>query len=82
MRVQLLYFAALRDLVGRSDEDVSLPDDVRTIRELRGWLSARTRSLDKRLGTVRFAIDEAFEDDDAALHEGATIALIPPVAGG
>ena len=82
MRVQLLYFAALRDLVGRSEEDVTLPDEVRTIRDLRGWLSARTRSLDGRLGTVRFAIDEAFEGDDAALHEGATIALIPPVAGG
>lgn len=61
---------------------MTLPGEVRTIRDLRGWLVARTPSLGKRLDTVRFAIDEAFEDDDAALHEGATVALIPPVAGG
>lgn len=82
MRVQLLYFAALRDLFGRSEEDVSLADDVRTLRDLRGWLLVRTPSLGKRLDTVRFAIDEVFEDDDALIPGGATIALIPPVAGG
>lgn len=82
MRVHLLYFAALRDLMGRSDEDVSLPGDVRTVLDLRAWISGRTPLLAERLGSVRFAIDEAFEDDAATLHDGATIALIPPVAGG
>ena len=82
MRVRLLYFAALRDQAGCSEEDVVLDDDVRTIRDLRRWITARAPALGERLGSVRFAIDEAFEDDAAALHENATVALIPPVAGG
>jgi molybdopterin converting factor subunit 1 len=82
MRVHLLYFAGLREVLGQSEELVSLADEVRTIRDLRRWLAARTPSLGRRLDTVRFAIDEAFEGDDTALHEGAIVALIPPVAGG
>ncbi len=82
MRVHLLYFAALRDIVGKDQEEVSLPGDVRTVGDLRRWIATATPALAARLGSVRFAIDEAFEDDAAALHEGATVALIPPVAGG
>ncbi len=82
MRAQLLYFAAVRELVGRSEEDVTLGEEVRTIRDLRQWLAARNPALGARLGSVRFALDEEFVDDAAALHEGAVVALIPPVAGG
>jgi molybdopterin converting factor small subunit len=31
---------------------------------------------------VRLAVDEEFASEDRLLHEGAVIALIPPVAGG
>jgi molybdopterin synthase catalytic subunit len=80
--VRILYFAVLRDLVGLEHEDATLPPEVRSVRALGPWLEARHPALEGRLGAVRFAVDEAFADPGAPLHEGAVVALIPPVAGG
>jgi molybdopterin converting factor subunit 1 len=78
----MLYFAAVRDLVGLASEELELPPSVPTIRALGPWLEGRHEALAGRLGAVRFALDERFASDDDALHEGAVVALIPPVAGG
>ncbi len=82
MTVTILYFAVLRDLVGCSEEQVSLPGDVMTVRALRSWLEARHASLRERLDSVRVACNEAFVSNDHALCERDVIALIPPVSGG
>lgn len=83
MRVTLLYFAAVRELVGRSEESAELPDGVRTLSALAAHLEAMHPPLSGRLGQVRFAVNEVMELDGArALAEGDVIALIPPVAGG
>lgn len=82
MRIQLLYFAAVRDQVGVADEHVELPAGVTDVAALRGWLEAHRPALAGRLDPVRFAIDESFVTASAVLHEGAVVALIPPVAGG
>ncbi len=80
--ITLLYFAALRELTGVSEESVHLPDDVRSVRDLMRWLEQARPILAGRLGTVRFAIDESFAEPDEAIRSGAVVALIPPVAGG
>ena len=82
MRVTLLYFAAVRDLVGLDREDVVIDAQTQTVGALRRWLESNRASLEGRLGAVRLAVDERFAHDDEPLHEGAVIALIPPVAGG
>lgn len=82
MRVTILYFAVLRDLVGLEREEAALPEGIDRIAALRGWLEARHAGLSGRLGGVRLAVDEEFASEDRLLHEGAVIALIPPVAGG
>ena len=79
MRVRVLYFASLRDAAGCSEEmlDVStvsiaqLYDDARA---RHGFAFPRER--------LRVAIDGAFSNWNAALHDGAEIAFIPPVSGG
>lgn len=81
MRVTLLYFAAIRDLVGLDREELEL-EEVGTVAALRAWLEAHRPALAGRLGPVRIAVDESFVDDTHALAAGAVIALIPPVAGG
>ena len=82
MRVTLLYFAVLRELVGLEREDVALPMGIERVGQVRAWLEARHPSLAGRLGAVRVAVDEEFSRDDQTLHDGAVVALIPPVAGG
>lgn len=82
MRVKVLYFAAVRELVALDEEDVSLDTDVRTVRAFSAWLEANREPLRGRLGSVRIARNEAFASLDDALAEGDVLALIPPVAGG
>jgi molybdopterin converting factor subunit 1 len=82
MRVRVLYFAAVRDLVAREEESLDLPEAVRTVRDFTAWLSTRHRALEGRLGSVRVARNEAFALADEAIVEGDVLALIPPVAGG
>lgn len=80
--ITLLYFAAVRDLVGLEEERVTLPAEVTTIGDLAVFLVKHQPSLDGRLRSVRFARNETFATSDEALAEGDVIALIPPVAGG
>ena len=81
MRIEILYFAGIRELVKHDRESIDLPEMI-AIAQLREVLIQRHRALEGRLVGVRFAIDERFVNDDASLHEGARVALIPPVSGG
>jgi sulfur-carrier protein len=80
--VTFLYFAGVREAVGRSDEQRILPEDVRSVSDLAGWLESTHPNLKGRLGAVRFAVNEAFAAPDVALGDGDVIGVIPPVSGG
>ena len=82
MNVTILYFAAVRDLIGRGEEQVELPPPIDTIGALAAWLERNRPSLAGRLGSVRFARNEEFATPSTGLEEGDVVALIPPVAGG
>ena len=82
MTITLLYFAAVRDLVGAGEERLELPADVRTVAELAAHLAVVHPSLAGRLASVRFARNEEFASSEDLLADQDTVALIPPVAGG
>jgi molybdopterin converting factor subunit 1 len=80
--MRVLYFAGLRDLVGTSEEELTLPEGVRTLADFVPALLRARPALEGRLTGVRFAINENFADPDDPLAQNDVIALIPPVAGG
>jgi sulfur-carrier protein len=80
--VRLLYFAAIRELVGQGEETLELPDGVRDVGDLSRHLQRAHPELDGRLRGVRFAVNEAFADAGTLVSEGDAVAVIPPVAGG
>ena len=82
MHVRVLYFAAVRDLVGREEESVELPGDVRTVAEFTRWIAAHRAPLEGRMASVRIARNEVFARGEELLSAGDVLALIPPVAGG
>jgi sulfur-carrier protein len=82
VRVSVLYFAGLRDSIGVSEENLDLPERVRTVGQLRDHLAALHEGYADRRAIVRVARNEAFASDAERLGEGDVIALIPPVAGG
>lgn len=78
----MLYFAAVRDALDTSEEQLDLPDDVNTVAALAAHLEREHPALSGRLAGVRFAVNEEFAAPEAALRAGDTVAVIPPVAGG
>ncbi len=82
---QILYFASLRDRLGRAEERVVLPAEVRTVRALLRWLQAREPAfavLAEEGRTVRVAVNQEFAADDDPVAQEDEIALLPPVTGG
>ena len=80
--VQVLYFAALRDLAGTGEERVSLPHLPTSVEALLRLLEERHGALLGRLTSVRVAVDEEFAETSRELRGGEVVALIPPVSGG
>lgn len=81
-RVTVLYFAAVRELVGSGEEACVLPDAVRTVADFGAHLEHVHPALAGRLGAVRFARNEVFAEATEVLDDGDVLAVIPPVAGG
>lgn len=82
MNVTILYFAAVRDVVGTSEERRSLPADVTTVRALVSHLVQAHPRLVEHLDYVRIARNETFVGTEEPVTEGDVIALLPPFSGG
>ena len=83
MKVQVRYFASLREALGPA-EGVELPVGS-TLGALRDNLLARGgrhAEVLSRGRAVRSALDQTMSDESAVLHEGAEVAFFPPVTGG
>jgi sulfur-carrier protein len=81
----LLYFAWVRERIGKDGEALPLPEGVTTVAGLLDALEARGEGYAEALrerGRIRVAVDQAFVGLDAMLHDGAEVAIFPPVTGG
>ena len=85
MSVKLLYFAWVREKVGKAEEIVDLPAGVKTVADLIVWLRDRGPEYAEafaRSGVVRAAIDKRHVQQASAVAGAREIALFPPVTGG
>jgi molybdopterin converting factor subunit 1 len=80
--ITVLYFAALRDLAGTSEELLDLSEGELSVGALLNVLEQRKPALRGRLASVRVAVNEEFTELSTVLRGGETLALIPPVSGG
>src|SRR5688572_14675119 len=81
MQVSLRLFAGLRDLIGSRELVLDLPEGAR-LEDLRTRLAQDYPRVGSMIGTVVFAIDDEYVPAEERLHDGAQVALIPPVSGG
>lgn len=85
MAIDMLYFAWVRDAVGRDGERVSPPGTVATVSDLLDWLAGQSddhaRAFADR-ARLRAAIDQDFVPLDSALGDAREVAIFPPVTGG
>ena len=83
MKVNLRYFASLRETMGMGGETVDT--NAATLGALRDELIAKGGAYAEALGrsrVVRAAVNQSMSDEAAALTDGAEVGFFPPVTGG
>lgn len=81
MKVRVLFFGMLRDVVGRSADDSEFPagSDLRAVFNYYAERHPRIRELAPSIVVAR---NQEFADLGTKLSDGDEIALLPPVSGG
>ena len=85
MKVKILYFASVREKIGKNAEDIELPAGVATVAGLRSLLQSRGGAWADALADsklLRTAVNQDMVPPAAALEAGDEIAFFPPVTGG
>ncbi|TXI11366.1 MAG: molybdopterin converting factor subunit 1 [Polynucleobacter sp.] len=85
MKIQLKFFASLREVLKTSSETLTVPDGIQTIRDLREFLISRGDPWSVALAhgkAVRVALNHEMVEEDVPLLDGAELAFFPPVTGG
>lgn len=81
MRIQFLYFAVVRERLGREQEALELPAGA-TVGSALAALAERYPMIAGLLPRVQAAVNRTFADPTTILRDGDELAIIPPVAGG
>ncbi|MCO6417800.1 molybdopterin converting factor subunit 1 [Siccirubricoccus sp. KC 17139] len=83
--MRVLYFAWVRQKVGKAEEEVAPPAEVRDVAGLMAWLAAQSPGHAEAFAnarTIRAAVNQEFARPDQALAAGDEVAFFPPVTGG
>jgi molybdopterin synthase sulfur carrier subunit len=83
--VKLLYFAWVRQRIGRSEEDLAIPSDVTTVASLVDFLRRRGDGYEAAFAKpelLRCAVNQEHARFDARIGPDDEVAFFPPVTGG
>ena len=85
MKVKVLFFAALREQLGRAQEEIDLPDGTDTVDGLISHLRARGGAFERIFSgkaLVRAAVSQEMAVGSVRIKAGDEVAFFPPVTGG
>ena len=86
MTIKLVYFAWLRERFGMSEEQVELPESVKSISDLFDWFETRGEefaNVMEHRDILQVAIDQTHvQDRDALIDDVKEVAIFPPMTGG
>lgn len=85
MKIQLRFFASVRETLGVTQESITVPENVITVGDVRAFLQQRggvwaDALADKR--SLRMAYDQNMTDAATPIRDGGEVAFFPPVTGG
>ena len=81
MKIRLLFFSVLRDIADAEELTMDLPDDAR-VSDLLAEAFTRWPKLKDWDASLLIAVDQSYAKRHTALHDGAEVAVMPPVQGG
>jgi sulfur-carrier protein len=83
--MKALYFAWVRERIGKAEEEIAPPENVKTVAELMAWLSGQGENYAAafaHIKTMRAALDRTHVKHDVAIADAREIAFFPPMTGG
>jgi sulfur-carrier protein len=83
--MKVLYFAKLRQVIGRGQDELQIPADVTTVQELIDHLKSGDEGIAAAfadLRSLKVAINQSHSTLDASLVGAHEVAFFPPVTGG
>jgi molybdopterin synthase sulfur carrier subunit len=85
VKLKVLYFASIREKVGRDVEEIDLPGGISTVAGLRGHLLSRGGAWAEALAEtklLRMAVNQDMAKGAESIKAGDEVAFFPPVTGG
>jgi molybdopterin synthase sulfur carrier subunit len=83
--MKILYFARLRQIIGRGQDDIEVPAEVKTVSALIDYLKGRDEGIAAAfadLRTLKVAVNQSHAALDESLVGATEVAFFPPVTGG
>jgi molybdopterin synthase sulfur carrier subunit len=83
--MKVLYFAWIRERIGKPEEEIELPASIATVGDLMNWLGKRGEEYAYAFDNpkvVRAAIDKVHAEPAAKIANAREIAFFPPMTGG
>jgi molybdopterin synthase sulfur carrier subunit len=83
--MKLVYFAWVRERVGKAEEEIALPPSIATVADLVEWLAGRGEEYAyafENRKVIRAAIDRRHVPQGTAIAGAREIAFFPPMTGG
>ena len=83
--MKILYFARLRQIIGRGQDEIEIPANVKTVGALIDYLKGRDEGVAAAfadLRTLKVAINQSHSTLDASIVGAREVAFFPPVTGG
>lgn len=81
MRVQVLFFGLLKDVAGRSNEWLDLPEGS-TLADLLAHYELRIPKLQEILPSLALSVNQQYAGPGTVLGNNDEVGLLPPVSGG
>jgi molybdopterin converting factor small subunit len=80
MKIKLIAFGIAKEIIGPAESDLEVKNPC-NIGDLKRILITQYHEF-KKLQSIKFAINEDYQEDQFQIHEGDEVVIIPPVSGG
>lgn len=83
--VKVVYFAWVRERIGKGEEEIEIPAEVKTAGELVTWLATLGEGYEEALRfpkAIRVAVNQEHIEHNESIAGAREIGIFPPMTGG
>jgi len=81
MRVRVLFFGGLKDLMGKASDLLDLPDGA-SVRDVLAHYLSEVPRMRESVSSLAVAVNQEYAGAETKLKSDDEVALLPPVSGG